>query len=290
MKANNSPRFVKRFMIGLVASSAGAFVALPGTAMPEPTAGEEMLPAANAIEDAVDTAEDAVEATDEAIEGAVGATDEAADNTGEAVADTEETVEDAVADTEATRTPEAEPVTEADALMETAPVADTEVTDTEDVVSEDVNTEAFTISELASSSESLTVLSAALNAAELSEVLSGEGPFTVFAPTDEAFADLPEGAVEQLLLPENKDVLIQVLTYHVVPGAMLSTDLETGNVETVEGSELSIDVAETVTINSANVVLADVSASNGVIHVIDRVILPPAPEADAEIDGVEAIQ
>mgnify|MGYP001805045311 FL=1 len=121
----------------------------------------------------------------------------------------------------------------------------------------------------------------ALAAADLTEILGGEGPFTVFAPTDDAFAALPEGAVEQLLLPENKDVLVQVLTYHVVPGALLSTDLETGSVETVEGSEVALDVADTVTVNNANVVVADVEASNGVIHIIDRVIIPPSPEAVA---------
>ncbi len=157
-------------------------------------------------------------------------------------------------------------------------------------VAEDINTEEFTIAELTNNSDSFTVLAAALEAADLSETLSSEGPFTVFAPTDEAFADLPEGAVEQLLLPENKDVLIQVLTYHVVPGAVLSTELETGNVPTVEGSDIAVEVADTVTVNNANVVFADVAASNGVIHVIDRVILPPAPEADADIDGADAIQ
>ncbi len=153
-----------------------------------------------------------------------------------------------------------------------------------------MDTTAFTIAELTSLNDSFQVLSAALEAAELGEVLSSEGPFTVFAPTDEAFADLPEGMIEQLLLPENKAVLIQILTYHVVPGAVLSTDLETGSVATVEGSDLTIDVGETVTVNNAEVVQADVAASNGVIHVIDRVIVPLAPEADADINETEAVQ
>ncbi len=120
MHNNNSPRFVKRFMIGLIASSAGAFVALPGSAMPEPTA-EETLPVANAVEEAIDEAEaaveEAVDAADEAVEEAAADTDEAVE---EAAADTDEAVEEVVADTEA----EAEPVTEADALMEAEPVAE----------------------------------------------------------------------------------------------------------------------------------------------------------------------
>lgn len=118
-------------------------------------------------------------------------------------------------------------------------------------------------------------LAAALEAADLVEVLQGEGPFTVFAPTDEAFAALPEGTLEDLLKPENKEQLVSILTYHVVPGAVLSTDLESGEVETVEGSTVMVEVSETgVTVDEANVISADIEASNGVIHVIDAVILP----------------
>jgi len=122
---------------------------------------------------------------------------------------------------------------------------------------------------------SFTTLVAAVQAADLVETLKGEGPFTVFAPTDEAFAALPEGTVENLLLPENKDQLIQILTYHVVPGKVMSTDI-TGDMEaaTVEGAALSITTMDGVKINGANVVSADVDASNGVIHVIDTVLLP----------------
>ncbi|NJL99125.1 MAG: fasciclin domain-containing protein [Synechococcaceae cyanobacterium SM2_3_2] len=118
-------------------------------------------------------------------------------------------------------------------------------------------------------------LAAALEAADLVEVLQGEGPFTVFAPTDEAFEALPEGTLEELLLPENKDQLVSILTYHVVPGAVLSTDLESGEVTTVEGSDVTVEVSEGgVTVDGANVISADIEASNGVIHVIDAVILP----------------
>ena len=118
-------------------------------------------------------------------------------------------------------------------------------------------------------------LAAALKAAGLVETLQGEGPFTVFAPTDDAFAALPEGTLQELLLPQNKDQLIKILTYHVVPGKVMSGDLESGKVKTVEGSEVKVEVSRTgVNVNNATVVKADVPASNGIIHVIDTVILP----------------
>ena len=118
-------------------------------------------------------------------------------------------------------------------------------------------------------------LVAAVTAADLVETLKGDGPFTVFAPTDEAFAALPEGTVESLLLPENKDQLVAILTYHVVPGKVMSTDL-TDDMEaaTVQGQSLTIDLDGGVKIEEASVVTADIEASNGVIHVIDTVILP----------------
>lgn len=123
---------------------------------------------------------------------------------------------------------------------------------------------------------SFTTLAAALEAAGLVETLKGEGPFTVFAPTDEAFAALPEGVLDALLLEENKDILVQILTYHVVSGAVYAADVTAGDVPTVEGSAISIDVTNGVVLNgTATVVTADVEASNGVIHVIDQVILPP---------------
>lgn len=132
-----------------------------------------------------------------------------------------------------------------------------------------------TIVEVATSAGSFNTLITALKAADLVTVLEGEGPFTVFAPTDEAFAALPEGTLEDLLKPENKDKLVKILTYHVVSGAVLSTDLKSGKVPTVEGSEVEIQVGEAVTVDDAQVVKADIEASNGVIHVIDKVILPP---------------
>ncbi|MCT7990887.1 fasciclin domain-containing protein [Laspinema olomoucense] len=133
-----------------------------------------------------------------------------------------------------------------------------------------------TIAEIAAGNESFTTLTSALEAAGLTETLSGEGPFTVFAPTDEAFAALPEGTLEQLLQPENRDILVQVLTYHVVEGSVMSGDLSTTEVPSVEGRSINVTVAEDgVMVNSANVVKADIEASNGVIHVIDQVILPP---------------
>ena len=123
---------------------------------------------------------------------------------------------------------------------------------------------------------SFETLVAAVQAADLVDTLKGEGPFTVFAPTDEAFAALPEGTVENLLLPENQDQLVAILTYHVVPGKVMSTDL-TDDMEaaTVQGSNITIDLDDGVMIENASVVTADIETSNGVIHVIDSVILPP---------------
>ena len=119
-------------------------------------------------------------------------------------------------------------------------------------------------------------LVAAIQAAGLVDTLKGEGPFTVFAPTDEAFAALPDGTVADLLKPENKDQLIAVLTYHVIPGAVMSGDIAGKKLEvaTVQGSELSIDASMGVKVDNATVVSADIETSNGVIHVIDQVLLP----------------
>ena len=115
----------------------------------------------------------------------------------------------------------------------------------------------------------------AAEAAGLVDTLKGDGPFTVFAPTDEAFAALPEGTVESLLLPENKDQLTAILTYHVVPGKVMSTDLSDDmEAETVQGSTVTIDLDNGVMVEEASVVTADIETSNGVIHVIDKVILP----------------
>lgn len=122
---------------------------------------------------------------------------------------------------------------------------------------------------------SFSTLVAAVQAAGLVDTLKGEGPFTVFAPTDEAFAALPEGTVQELLKEENKDQLTAILTYHVVPGKVMSSDLSNDmSVETVQGGNITIMTEGGVTVNGADVVTADVEASNGVIHVIDEVIMP----------------
>ncbi len=122
---------------------------------------------------------------------------------------------------------------------------------------------------------SFNTLVAAVQAAGLVDTLKGEGPFTVFAPTDDAFAALPAGTVEDLLKPENKDRLTAVLTYHVVPGKVMSGDLSNGmKAATVQGGEVTIMTEGGVKVDKANVVSPDVEASNGVIHVIDAVILP----------------
>lgn len=119
-------------------------------------------------------------------------------------------------------------------------------------------------------------LVAAVTAADLVDTLKSEGPFTVFAPTDEAFDALPEGTVADLLKPENKDKLIAVLTYHVLPGKVMSGDIAGKQmmVKTVQGSEVDVNATDGVMVDGAKVVTADIEASNGVIHVIDAVILP----------------
>ena len=120
-------------------------------------------------------------------------------------------------------------------------------------------------------------LATALNSAGLVATLKGAGPFTVFAPTDAAFAKLPAGTLETLLKPENKDQLTAIITYHVVPGKVMAADAaKVKDAKTVNGRPLSISVqGETVMVNDAKVTSADIAASNGVIHVVDTVILPP---------------
>lgn len=128
---------------------------------------------------------------------------------------------------------------------------------------------------VASENGSFKTLVAAVKAAGLVETLQGKGPFTVFAPTDEAFAKLPAGTVESLLKPENKEKLVGILTYHVVPGKVMAADVKSGMVKTVNGKELTVKAWDgKVTVDGAKVVTADVAASNGVIHVIDTVVLP----------------
>ncbi len=294
MQVNHNNRFVKKLMIGLFASGVGSLVALPSVALP---AAPTVAPATDVTTDV--TTDATGEATGEITEvtavevvpqptatETLPLADPLADPLAEPSVGELETAP--VAEDEMLETapvaeeemPEATPVAE-DEMLETAPVAEEGMTEPAPVAEDASETSEFTIAELTGSSASFKTLTAALEAAGLTETLSGEGPYTVFAPTDEAFAALPEGAIEQLLLPENKDVLVQILTYHVVPGVVHSSDLETGSIETVEGSDLAVDVGDTVTVNNANVIVADVDASNGVIHIIDRVILPPAPEPSA---------
>lgn len=128
---------------------------------------------------------------------------------------------------------------------------------------------------VASGNGSFKTLVAAVKAAGLVETLQGKGPFTVFAPTDEAFAKLPAGTVESLLKPENKEKLVAILTYHVVPGKVMAADVKSGMVKTVNGKELDVKAwSGKVSVDGAKVTATDVAASNGVIHVIDTVVLP----------------
>lgn len=138
------------------------------------------------------------------------------------------------------------------------------------------------IVELASSKDSFNTLIEAVEAAELTDTLSGEGPYTVFAPTDEAFAELPEGALEFLLQPENQDLLQRVLQYHVVSGEVTSNQLTTGEVETLSGA-VAVEVnGDSVIVNDGSVIEADIEASNGVIHAVNRVLLPADVQEDLE--------
>ena len=139
-----------------------------------------------------------------------------------------------------------------------------------------INGNALDIVDTAVSAGQFNTLVAAVEAADLVTTLKGDGPFTVFAPTDEAFAALPEGTVENLLKPENKEQLISVLTYHVVAGKIMSSDIAgtTAMVESVQGAELDVNATNGVTVDGATVVTADIETDNGVIHVIDRVVLP----------------
>jgi uncharacterized surface protein with fasciclin (FAS1) repeats len=138
-----------------------------------------------------------------------------------------------------------------------------------------------TITDIVAGTEGFSTLLAAVEAAGLGETLAGDGPFTVFAPTDEAFAALPEGALDELLLPENVDQLTAILTYHVVPGEIMAADVMPGDVQTVNGASFTISTDDGVVITDgqggeATVIQTDIEASNGVIHVIDAVLLPPA--------------
>lgn len=180
---------------------------------------------------------------------------------------------------------EAVATTEAPAATE-APAEDDMTETTEG--GEDME-EAGTIVDVAVANGSFETLVAAVAAADLVETLSSEGPFTVFAPTDDAFAALPEGLVDCLLLEENVDALSAILTYHVVAGDVMSTDLTDGPVATVQGEEITVDLTDGVALNeSVTVVAADVEASNGVIHVIDGVLVPPSIDVAAFLETCPA--
>jgi len=155
----------------------------------------------------------------------------------------------------------------------------TEATETTETTA--MTEEPGTIVEVAQGNDDFSTLVAAIVAAGLGDALSGEGPFTVFAPTNAAFEALPEGLLEKLLLPENKDVLTAILTYHVVSGKVMAADVTAGDVATLEGSTIAITTDNGVMINDATVTATDVEASNGVIHVIDQVIVPPTVDVSA---------
>lgn len=153
--------------------------------------------------------------------------------------------------------------------------SETEMEETMEVV-EEAPVESNTVVDIAIGSPDHTTLVAAVTAAGLVDVLSGDGPFTVFAPTNAAFEALPEGTLDNLLLPENKEMLASILTYHVVAGNVMAADLSDGQkVTTVNGQELTVTIVDgNVMINGAKVVAADLAGSNGVVHVIDGVVLP----------------
>ena len=140
-----------------------------------------------------------------------------------------------------------------------------------------------TIVENAMNSADHTTLVAAVKAAGLAETLQGAGPFTVFAPTNAAFEALPAGLVDKLLKPENKDALTKILTYHVLAAEVKAADVKPGKVATVEGSDITITTDGGVKVNDATVTATDVAASNGVIHVIDKVLVP----ADVDVSTLK---
>ena len=133
---------------------------------------------------------------------------------------------------------------------------------------------AGTLVEVAAANPDFSTLVAAVKAAGLVDTLNGPGPFTVFAPTNEAFKALPAGVLAKLLLPANKATLTKILTYHVLPAEVMAADVKPGQVKTVEGSELTITTDGGVKVDQANVTATDIAASNGVIHVIDKVLVP----------------
>jgi len=168
---------------------------------------------------------------------------------------------------------------EPDTVVETTDDAMTEESASADPnYSEEAASEASagTVVDVAASDESFSILVEAVKAAGLAETLSAEGPYTVFAPTNEAFEALPPETLDQLLQPENQQMLAQILSYHVVPQEVPSSAVSAGEVDTVAGTPLEVTVdGESVMVNNATVIQTDIEASNGVIHAVDQVILPP---------------
>ena len=164
----------------------------------------------------------------------------------------------------------------ASVLLLSACGADDSTTDTTVAAGDDteMSTEVGNIVAVAQGNEDFSTLVAAITAAGLGDALSGAGPFTVFAPTNAAFEALPAGLLEKLLLPENKDVLTKILTYPVVSAKVMAADVTAGDVTTLEGSAFAVTTEGGVKVNTSNVTATDVPASNGVIHVIDAVLVP----------------
>jgi uncharacterized surface protein with fasciclin (FAS1) repeats len=142
-------------------------------------------------------------------------------------------------------------------------------------------TEVGNIVAVAQGNPDFSTLVAAVTAAGLGDALSGAGPFTVFAPTNAAFEALPAGLLEKLLLPENKEILTKILTYHVVPSKVMAADVAAGDVNTLEGSAFAVTTEGGVKVNASNVTATDVPASNGVIHVIDAVLVPASVDVSS---------
>jgi uncharacterized surface protein with fasciclin (FAS1) repeats len=164
----------------------------------------------------------------------------------------------------------------ASVLLLSACGADDSTTDTTVAAGDDteMSTEVGNIVAVAQGNEDFSTLVAAITAAGLGDALSGAGPFTVFAPTNAAFEALPAGLLEKLLLPENKEALTKILTYHVVSAKVMAADVTAGDVTTLEGSAFAVTTEGGVKVNASNVTATDVPASNGVIHVIDAVLVP----------------
>ena len=196
------------------------------------------------------------------------------------------TMEDPVTEDPMTEEPMTEePMEVPEMETPTTEVPEAEVLETEMLETEVPETEVLatgTIVDVAASIGSFDTLLQAVEAAGLTEALSAEGPFTVFAPTDDAFAALPEGAVAALLLPENQGVLADILTYHVISGEVPAAAASTGMVPTLSEDALSIEVGETITVDNATVIQADVPASNGIIHAIDAVLIPASALAELQ--------